>query len=77
MDMLLMVEKCIRGEICHVFYPCAKPNNKYRKYYDETKESSYCKYLDVNSLYGWSMSQKLPVNGFEWFKMHLTLIKIS
>ena len=23
-------------------------------------------YLDANNLYGWTMSQKLPVNGFEW-----------
>ena len=23
-------------------------------------------YLDANNLYGWVMSQKLPVNGFRW-----------
>ena len=23
-------------------------------------------YLDGNNFYGWAMSQKLPVNGFEW-----------
>ena len=23
-------------------------------------------YLDANNLYGWTMSQKLPVNGFKW-----------
>ena len=23
-------------------------------------------YLDANNLYGWAMSQKLLVNGFEW-----------
>ena len=36
------------------------------KNYDENKESSYIKSLDANNLYGWAMSEKLPVNGFKW-----------
>ena len=36
------------------------------KNYDENKESSYIQYLDANNLYGWAMSQKLPVNNFKW-----------
>ena len=35
------------------------------KDYDKNKESSYFKYCDVNNLYGWAMSQKLPVNNVE------------
>ena len=67
-DMLLMVEKGIRGGICHSIYRYAKANNKYMKDYDKNKESSYLQYWDVNNLYGWAMSQKLPVNNFEWIK---------
>ena len=36
------------------------------KNYDKTTTSSYLMYLDANNLYGWAMSQKLLVNGFEW-----------
>ena len=36
------------------------------KNYDKNIESSYLTYLDANNLYGWAMSQKLPVNGFKW-----------
>ena len=66
--MLLMVEKIIRGRICHAIHRHAKANNKYMKDYDKNKESSYLKYWDVNNFYGWAMLQKFPVNGFEWIK---------
>ena len=65
-DMLLMVGNGIRGKICHSINRCAKANNKCTKDYDKNKELSYLKYWNVNNLYGWTMSQKLPVNGFEW-----------
>ena len=63
--MLLIVEKGIRGRICYSIHKYAKANNIYMKIYDKNMESSYIKYLDVNNLYGWAVSQKLPVNGFE------------
>ena len=65
-DMLLMVEEGIRGGICHSIHRQARANNNYMKNYDKNKESSYIQYLDANNLYGWAMSQKLPVNGFKW-----------
>ena len=38
------------------------------KNYNKNIESSYIEYLDANNLYGWAMSQKLPVNDFKWIK---------
>ena len=67
-DMLLMIEKGIRGGICQATYRYAKANNKYMKNYDKNNESSYIGYLDANKLYGWEMPQKLPVKGFKWVK---------
>ena len=36
------------------------------KNYNKNTTSSYLAYLDANNLYEWAMSQKGPVNGFEW-----------
>ena len=63
--MLLMVEKGTRGEICHAIHKDGKANNRYMKNYDINIILSYLMYLDANNLYGWGMSQKLPVNGFK------------
>ena len=63
-----MVEEGIRGGICHSIHRHAKANIKYMNIYDKNEESSYIQYLDVNNLYGWAMSQKLPVNGFKLVK---------
>ena len=38
---------------------------------------TYLIYLDVNTLYGWTMSQKLPLDGFKWKKILLDLMKTS
>ena len=65
-DMLLLAEKGTRGGICQAIHRYAKANNKYMKNYDKKITSSYLINLDANNLYGWAMSRKLPVNGFEW-----------
>ena len=62
-----MVEKGIRGGICRVTHD--QPNNKYMSNYDKNIESSsYIELLDANNLYGLTMSQKLPEDGFKCVK---------
>ena len=67
-DMLLMVENGIRVGISHSIYRFEKANNKYMNDYHKNKKSLCVQYWDVNKSYGWEMSQKLPVNNFEWIK---------
>ena len=64
----LMVEKGIKGGIYHSLHQYAKANKKYMKDNDKNKESLYLQYWDVNNLFGWAISQKLPVNDFEWIE---------
>ena len=52
-DMLLMIEKGIRGRICYSIYRYAKANNKYMNDYDKNKELPCIQYWDVNNLYVW------------------------
>ena len=67
--MLLMFEKGIRGGIVQAVHRYAKANNKYMgEKYNPKEESSYLQYLDANNLYGWAMTQNLPVGGFRWIE---------
>ena len=62
--MLLMIEEGIKRGLCQPTHSHAKTNNKYMQNYDKNIESSYQMYLDANNLYGWAMTLKLPINGF-------------
>ena len=68
-DMLLMVEKGIRGGVSMVSNRYEKANNKYMgDSFDDTKPSTYITYLDANNRYGWAMSESLPTHRFKWMK---------
>ena len=67
-DMLMMFEDGIRGGMCQAVQRYYKANNKYMNNYDKHKILSFLLYLDANNLYGWTMSQKLPLVNFKWIK---------
>ena len=64
----LFIEKGMRGGISTEMKRYAKANNPYLQDYDADKEKSYIIYLDANNLYGWAMSQPLPVGNFSWMR---------
>ena len=65
-DKYLFFEDGIRGGISTIMGRYAKANNKYMNDYNPDAPSLYIQYLDANNLYGWAMSQFLPVGKFEW-----------
>ena len=65
-DMFQFIEKGMRGGVSYIANRYGKANNKYMKEYDEKAPSKYIMYLDANNLYGWTMSQYLPMGNFKW-----------
>ena len=67
--MLLMIEKDIRGGICHSIHRYARSKNKYIKNYNTDIELLY---WGANSFYGWAMSQnylQMVLNGKKMSKI--------
>ena len=67
-NMHLFIETGMRGGISTEMQRYAKANNPHLHDYDPDKETSCILYLDANNLYGWAMSQPLPVGNFRWMQ---------
>ena len=65
-DKYLFIEKGSRGGSSYIAKRYAKANNKYMNDYDPEKPSTVITYLDMNNLYGWSMSEYRPYGELEW-----------
>ena len=65
-DMFQFIEKRIRCGVSYIANRYGNANNKYMKEYNEKTPSKYIMYLDANNLYGWAMSQYLPIGNFKW-----------
>lgn len=47
------------------------------RHYARQDESSQLLYIDINNLYGWALSQKLPARGFQWLTDAEELMQIQ
>ncbi|XP_071652904.1 uncharacterized protein [Temnothorax longispinosus] len=65
-DMVLFVERGIRGGLSQCSLRYVRANNRHVPTYDSSQPTTYLMYYDVNNLYGWAMSELLPYANFRW-----------
>ncbi|GFS64618.1 uncharacterized protein TNCV_4684541 [Trichonephila clavipes] len=71
-DVLLFIEKGVRGGISQCCNRYAIANNRYMSNFNPDDEIKYLMYLDANNLYGYAMSKYLPLKDFVWSDNDLT-----
>ena len=67
-DMYNFLEMGIRGGISVISQRHAEANNRHIK--DVNDNENYLLYIDANNLYGWAMSEKLPISNFGWCQIN-------
>lgn len=65
-DMLTLVQSCIRGGISMGPYHRGEANNPYMKNYDKDKPTTWIISEDVNGLYAGCMREAVPIGGFRF-----------
>ena len=65
-DIHDMIQSGIRGGVSVISHRYAKANNQQVPDYDPKIAPNNLVYIDANNLYGFSMSQDLPCDEFEW-----------
>jgi hypothetical protein len=65
-EIFLFFENNIRGGVSVCSHRYARANNQYLPDFNPDKATSYLAYLDANNLYGWAMSQYLPIGKFRF-----------
>ncbi|CAG8838544.1 3211_t:CDS:1, partial [Cetraspora pellucida] len=67
MSMHDLIEEAKRGGIAIACKHYFKANNpKIGKSFDPSKPTIWISYFDANNLYGWAMSQYLPIGNYKW-----------
>lgn len=66
--ILKMIQAGIRGGICMVSHRHVEANNTFLPDYDPVKPDTFIVYIDCNNLYGYSMSQYLPLSDFHFIE---------
>ncbi|XP_052857193.1 uncharacterized protein LOC128265313 [Drosophila gunungcola] len=65
-DMYNFIKRSIRGGLTQCTQRISCANNKYMKDFDSNKPVNFLAYIDANNLYGWAMSQPLPISEFKF-----------
>ena len=60
----------MRGGASYISEKYSEANNKYCPNYDKNKPKVYINYLNMNNLYGYSISEYLPYGGFKWVEVN-------
>ncbi|GBO00524.1 hypothetical protein AVEN_72866-1 [Araneus ventricosus] len=64
--MYLFLEQDIRGGVSTITKLYAQASNNYMSNFDPSNPSKYNMYFEANNLYGWAVSQALPLANFKW-----------